>query len=62
MIRYLRMLLRFLQPEDTRMEQEKDIWRLENLDIPIEENPIYKTETLNFIAEIRYCRLVCESA
>lgn len=48
LIRYLRMLLRFLQPEDTRMEQEKDIWRLENLDIPIEQNPIYKTETLNF--------------
>lgn len=32
LIRYLRRLLRFLQPEDTRMEQEKDIWTLENLD------------------------------
>lgn len=47
-IRYLRGIFRFLQPEDTRAEQEKDIWELNRLDIPIEENPIYKTETLNF--------------
>lgn len=48
LLRYLRRLLRFLQPEDTRPEQEKDIWRLDRLGIPIEENPIYRTETLNF--------------
>ena len=48
LLRYLRRLHRFLQPEDTRPEQEKDIWRLDRLGIPIEENPIYKTETLNF--------------
>lgn len=47
-IRYLRGILHFLQPEDTRPEQEKDIWELSKLDVPIEENPIYKTETLNF--------------
>ena len=48
LIRYLRGILRFLQPEDTRAEPEKDIWELNKLDIPIEENPIYKTNTLNF--------------
>ena len=47
-LRFIRRLVRFLLPEDTRPEQEKDIWRLEKLDIPIEENPIYKTNTLNF--------------
>lgn len=26
----------------------KDIWALKKLDIPIKENPIYKTETLDF--------------
>lgn len=48
LLRFLRSILRFLQPEDTRPEQEKDIWRLDRLGIPIEENPIYRTETLNF--------------
>ena len=32
----------------TRPERETDIWELEKLDIPIEQNPIYKTDTLNF--------------
>ena len=31
-----------------RPEREKDIWALKKLDIPIKENPIYKTETLDF--------------
>ena len=35
-------------PEDERAEREKDIQELEKLDIPIEENPIYKTGILNF--------------
>ena len=47
-IRYLRKVIQFLQPEDTRIEQERDIWRMDKLGIAIEENPIYKTETLNF--------------
>ncbi len=45
---YLRRVYRFVKPEDRRPEREKDIWKLEKLDIQIEENPIYKTETLNF--------------
>lgn len=48
LIRYLRNLIHFLQPVDTRAEQEKDIWILDKLDISIIENPIYKTRTLNF--------------
>lgn len=48
LLRYLRSVYRFLKPEDEKPEREKDIWKLEKLDIQIEENPIYKTETLNF--------------
>lgn len=48
LIRYVICILRFLQPQDQRPEKEKDIWRLENLGIVINDNPIYKTETLNF--------------
>lgn len=48
LIRYLRGIIHFLLPEDMRPEQEKDVWELKKLDIPIEENPIYKTDTINF--------------
>lgn len=48
LLRYLRGILRILQPDDTRPEQQKDVWEVNKLDIPIEENPIYKTDTLNF--------------
>lgn len=47
-LRYLRRVIRFLQPDDLREEKEKDIWRLERLDIPMEANPIYNQQTLNF--------------
>lgn len=47
-LRYLRRVIRFLQPEDQREEKEKDIWRLDRLDIPLETNPIYNRQTLNF--------------
>ena len=47
-IQHLKRFLRFIQPEDMRTEREKDIWDLKKLDIPIQENPIYKTETLDF--------------
>lgn len=50
LIRYLKNVIRFLQSEVMLPEQEKDIWHLEKLDIPISENPIYKTATLNFTA------------
>ncbi|MEQ3170099.1 tyrosine-type recombinase/integrase [Dysosmobacter welbionis] len=48
LIRYMKRILRFLQPEDQRPEQEKDVWDIAMLDIPINENPIYKTEKLDF--------------
>ena len=48
MIQHLKRFLRFIQPEDMRPERDKDIWDLKKLDIPIKENPIYKTETLDF--------------
>ena len=47
-IGYLRRVIQSAQPKDNRPEQEKDIWELNKLDIPIEENPIYKTDTINF--------------
>lgn len=47
-LRYLRRVIRFLQPEDLREEKKKDIWRLDRLDIPLEANPIYNQQTLNF--------------
>ena len=48
LIGYLRRVIRAVQPEDLRPEQEKDIWKLDKLGIDIEENPIYKTDTINF--------------
>lgn len=47
-LRYIRSVIRFLQPEDMRDEKEKDIWHLDKLDIPLEANPIYNRKTLNF--------------
>lgn len=47
-IGYLKSILKFLQPEDTRPEQEKDVWDLSKLGIQIKENPIYNVKTINF--------------
>lgn len=47
-IRYLRNILEFIQPEDMREEIEKDIWRLEALDIELQGSPTYNVETINF--------------
>lgn len=47
-ISYLEKILNFLEPEDTCLEQEKDVWRLERLDIPIRFNPIKSCKTLIF--------------
>lgn len=47
LIRYLKRIITFLQPEDLRPEHEKDIWHLEklfiNTDIPPEVEPEFKT-------------------
>lgn len=47
-IRFVKNLIHFLQPMDDRPEQEKDIWHLDKLGMKVEQNPIYKTDTLNF--------------
>lgn len=47
-LRYIRQVIRFLQPEDMRDEKEKDIWHLDKLGISLEANPIYNRRTLNF--------------
>ena len=44
----MKKFLKFLEEEDDRDEQEKDIWTLKNFDFPIHGNPIKNTETLNF--------------
>ena len=47
-IRYFRMVLTELTPEDERMEVEKDVWKIKKLDIPVKENLIRNDLTLNF--------------
>lgn len=47
-IAYLEKILEFIEPEDTRPEQEKDVWDLERLDIAIRCNPIKRCKTLIF--------------
>lgn len=47
-IRYLSWILEYLEPPDTRPEQEKDIWELEKLDIPYEKNPVVASRSINF--------------
>lgn len=47
-IRYLSWILEYLEPPDTRPEQEKDIWELDKLDIPYEKNPVVASRSVNF--------------
>lgn len=46
--RYVRQLIRFFQPDDKRPEQEKDVWELDRLGIPVKGNPIHNVRTINF--------------
>ena len=48
LIRYFDIFLKYLEPEDTRPEIEKDIWVLDKLDIPCKENLVKRVRTLNF--------------
>ena len=48
-IRYLRKLLAYVEPEDTRPEYEKDVWRLDALgEEPYKSNPIRRIKTISF--------------
>ena len=47
-VKYLRLLLHFLEPEDKRPEWEKNIWNLENLEFEVRQNPIQMVKTISF--------------
>ncbi|MDD2960420.1 MAG: tyrosine-type recombinase/integrase [Lachnospiraceae bacterium] len=48
LVQYFNGILDAVMVEDEVDELEKDIWRLERLDIEIRANPIYNVETINF--------------
>lgn len=47
-VKYLRLLLHFLEPEDKRPEWEKDVWKLDNLGFEVRQNPIQMIRTIRF--------------
>lgn len=47
-ITYFERILKFLEPLDTRPEQEKDVWELEKLDIHFKENLVKNYKSINF--------------
>ncbi len=47
-VKYLRLVIHFLEPEDQRPEWEKDIWNLENLGFEVRQNPIQMVKTISF--------------
>ena len=47
-VKYLCLLLQFLEPEDKRPEWEKDVWNLENLGFEVRQNPIQMIRTIKF--------------
>lgn len=49
---YLNSVLLFFKPEDSRPEQEKDVWELDKLNIEIRKNLIKRCHKLDFT---RYC-------
>ena len=49
----MRKAYQFTEAEEERDEIEKDIWKLENLDIAYKKNPIKNVQTLNFTAIIQ---------
>ena len=53
LITYVRKAYQFTEAEEERDEIEKDIWKLENLDIAYKKNPIKNVQTLNFTVIIQ---------
>ena len=53
LITYVRKVYQFTEEEEERDEIEKDIWKLENLDIAYKKNPIKNVQTLNFTTIIQ---------
>ncbi|EKC52635.1 Phage integrase family, partial [human gut metagenome] len=53
LIAYVRKAYQFTEEEEEQDEIEKDIWKLENLDIPYKKNLIKNYQTLNFTTIIQ---------
>ena len=53
LIAYVRKAYQFTEEEEEQDEIEKDIWTLENLDIPYKKNLIKNYQTLNFTTIIQ---------
>ena len=53
LITYVRKAYQFTEAKEERDEIEKDIWKLENLDVAYKKNPIKNVQTLNFTAIIQ---------
>ena len=53
LITYVRKAYQFTEEEEEQDEIEKDIWTLENLDIPYKKNLIKNYQTLNFTTIIQ---------
>ena len=49
----MRKAYQFTEAKEERDEIEKDIWKLENLDVAYKKNPIKNVQTLNFTAIIQ---------
>ena len=49
-ISYLRRAYQFFQLPDLRPIEEQDVWKLDDLGIQLRENPIKRTDTINFTA------------
>ena len=52
-ISYLERMLKFFEKPDTRPEQEKDVWELDELDITVRLNPIKQFKTISFEAIVQ---------
>lgn len=48
-IKYLRLLLKYLRPEEEQPEWEKDTWNLEKLGFEVRQNPIAPIKTITFV-------------
>lgn len=48
LLQYFRRMLKFIQPEHEKEEIERDVWRLEMLNMELRGNPIYNVKTLDF--------------
>lgn len=47
-ITYLKGLMAFIEPQDTRPEQEKYVWELDKLEVAVRNNPIKLSRKLDF--------------